>query len=649
MKGHVVFPAPNLKEIVDNIGMGRTGWNPDAISKVDVRIVEGYNSFTVLPNEAFPSMTYWLKGEKVVVPGGLNAVMGTPPNVGKHYLYIDDSKLLVSTQTPWNLARTDIVFVGVAYWNTRSLYTGWHCHSWNYPADLRAVARPQITSGLAVTINVVEDHKLDVADGVLKFADIEAPIRGNSTGYEIFQQKLRALEARRLWAISGIWYDDTASNLVAKLDGLNNVQYCDAVAGLQSMSDGEYTAVWLVATLCNHRPVKIVLGSSKGATAEEAKALNTPESFNELQFGDCAEVYHVMSRVIVKDIAEAPWYELVEIDDTVRDDPAFDPGPEKGDPGEPGEPGASVELRENAGWVEWRQIGTETWLQLFEIPSDGEPGTPGSSVELRENAGWVEWRQVGSETWLQLFEVPKDGEQGPPGTGVEPANVIQEDHGFSVNQAIRHNGTIYVLALADNDTNAQVCGIVSEVVDVNTFKYVTDGFISGGWVAGSEYFLSPDTPGLLITLSDPEIWSIGQVRISLGWGTSQGLKVEIDVGDLIEELPTVRLVGVWDRETEFCINQGISESLTVDYYAVFPYEIVQLIAGVNEGSLPGSAIEINGVPVTGLSDITIAAKQVFTASALNLVEEGDEVTLRTSGDFTGNPAVVKIKLKILRE
>jgi hypothetical protein len=74
-----------------------------------------------------------------------------------------------------------------------------------------------------------------------------------------------------------------------------------------------------------------------------------------------------------------------------------------------------------------------------------------------------------------------------------------------------------------------------------------------------------------------------------------------------------------------------AETFSLDFYAVYPYEIVQLIAGVDDGSLPGSSIEINGVPVTGLSDITISEKQVFTATALNLVAESNEVTFVTSG------------------
>ncbi|HCY40431.1 MAG TPA: hypothetical protein DHV48_03620 [Prolixibacteraceae bacterium] len=43
-----------------------------------------------------------------------------------------------------------------------------------------------------------------------------------------------------------------------------------------------------------------------------------------------------------------------------------------------GDDGREIELRENAGWVEWRYVGDATWVQLFEIPG----GTTDNSVEI---------------------------------------------------------------------------------------------------------------------------------------------------------------------------------------------------------------------------------------------------------------------------
>ena len=110
--------------------------------------------------------------------------------------------------------------------------------------------------------------------------------------------------------------------------------------------------------------------------------------------------------------------------------------------------------------------------------------------------------------------------------------VTQVSHGFSVKNAIRHNGSMYVKAQADTAENAQTAGIVSNVIDADTFFFMTDGILlNEDFTPGTEYFLSPSVPGLVAP--EPESWNIGEVRQSLGWGTPEGLKVEIDVGDEI--------------------------------------------------------------------------------------------------------------------
>ena len=112
--------------------------------------------------------------------------------------------------------------------------------------------------------------------------------------------------------------------------------------------------------------------------------------------------------------------------------------------------------------------------------------------------------------------------------------ITQAGHGFTVKQAIRYDGESFVLACADSAENAQTVGIVVKVTDTDTFVYKSAGYFENEeWTAGTEYFLSPSTAGLVDV--EPESWNIGEVRQSLGWGTPQGLKIEIDVGDEIEE------------------------------------------------------------------------------------------------------------------
>lgn len=228
--------------------------------------------------------------------------------------------------------------------------------------------------------------------------------------------------------------------------------------------------------------------------------------------------------------------------------------------------------------------------------------------------------------------------------------VNQSSHGLSVGNAIRHDGAKYVKAQADNDVNAQVCGIVSSVVDTNSFRFVSEGFIPGGWTPGAEYFLSTTVPGLLTTLPEPEVWQVGQVRLFCGFGTTEGLKVEIDVGDQINGfiLPTARLVGFWDREFEFCLVPGMEQVFDVDLWAVYDYDIVEAILE-SDGTLNGVSIRINGVAVTGLENITVGSIAKSMASGGNSVIEGNRVTLSTPASYSGNPTVIKGKLKILRE
>ncbi len=233
---------------------------------------------------------------------------------------------------------------------------------------------------------------------------------------------------------------------------------------------------------------------------------------------------------------------------------------------------------------------------------------------------------------------------------IEAPIITQPGHGFEAGVAIRHNGVIYIRAQANNDINAQVCGIVSGVIDPDNFRMVEGGYIPGEWIPGKEYILSPWEAGKIIVLPDPEVWAVGQVRLSLGWGTTLGLKVEIDVGDVISqmELPTAKLQGYWDREFEFCVTAGIAETFDIDLWAVYEYSIIEAILE-SDGTLNGVSISIGSNPVGGLSNMEVATLGKKVATSDNTVTEGNRVTLSTSASYSGSPFVIKGKLKILRQ
>lgn len=69
--------------------------------------------------------------------------------------------------------------------------------------------------------------------------------------------------------------------------------------------------------------------------------------------------------------------------------------------GTDGTDGVTPHIGENGNWY----IGVVD----TGIPATGEDG---KQIELRENAGWVEWRYVGDATWTQLYEIPIGGSGG---------------------------------------------------------------------------------------------------------------------------------------------------------------------------------------------------------------------------------------------
>lgn len=92
-----------------------------------------------------------------------------------------------------------------------------------------------------------------------------------------------------------------------------------------------------------------------------------------------------------------------------------------------------------------------------------------------------------------------------------PSEIItQASHGFSVGNVLYLNGTTYALAQANSTVTSEVIGVVSQVVNTNTFVLTTVGRISGlsGLTPGSVYWLSDTTAGLATTTIPTTIGNI---------------------------------------------------------------------------------------------------------------------------------------------
>lgn len=92
----------------------------------------------------------------------------------------------------------------------------------------------------------------------------------------------------------------------------------------------------------------------------------------------------------------------------------------------------------------------------------------------------------------------------------------QTNHGFQVTQAVRFDypSSHYVLSLADNADDAEVVGIVNEVIDANTFSLVISGYIEGLTLpATGTLFLSDTVPGALTTVAPTTVGHVNKPLI----------------------------------------------------------------------------------------------------------------------------------------
>ena len=90
--------------------------------------------------------------------------------------------------------------------------------------------------------------------------------------------------------------------------------------------------------------------------------------------------------------------------------------------------------------------------------------------------------------------------------GGSTSEITQSSHGFAVKDAIRHTGSAWAKAQA-NDAATLALGIVTEVADSNTFTVAQSGrftLSSHGLTVGQWYYLSSSSAGGLVT-TEPDI------------------------------------------------------------------------------------------------------------------------------------------------
>jgi len=185
---------------------------------------------------------------------------------------------------------------------------------------------------------------------------------------------------------------------------------------------------------------------------------------------------------------------------------------------------------------------------------------------------------------------------GGSGSGTAIVEIVsQTSHGFTTGQAVRSSYVSgqYTLAQADTGDNSAVIGIVSDVVDANTFKITKIGemTLTTGFPVGDSLWLSATTPGL-ITNIEPTV--NGQVAQPLGYVVAtNAIDVKIqrgnDIGTINSTVGTVssRLIGSYfqDFNNDIAINSNPAQTT---YGGLYPWTFPSSgMTATNEVNHPG--------------------------------------------------------------
>lgn len=112
----------------------------------------------------------------------------------------------------------------------------------------------------------------------------------------------------------------------------------------------------------------------------------------------------------------------------------------------------------------------------------------------------------------RISELERNGRQSPSRLATfqrrVSVDVVQTSHGFSVMSVVRKSGSVWALASIADSANKVAIGVVESVVNADNFTVVFSGLIRVPYdtlVAGSRYWLSQSTSGLLTTTTPTDV------------------------------------------------------------------------------------------------------------------------------------------------
>lgn len=327
----------------------KTGWHPQVQELVTFEWDDASKTISITPKKGY--CPYYILGKEYKLDGTLaTAVPGT---YGKTYFYVEYGDISIVPKEwskawlnngEWDNSTNEFCMVAVVFYdpvNQRPLYVGYEMHSYEIEPRTRGnIHRNDFTilvSGLEVSDS---GGQLEIGYGLINDEDIKATI----TNYDdwLFGQPLWPLQAQKCYLISSgtdgsggdglpsggsgagsaMWRDDIEALASTAITGSGNkVMYnrYDPETGwsLEPLDVGEFTAMWVLATMDYTWPVKLITGSEKGATADAATEANSDQSLAAIISATTffCEEYVVLGLAVVECIAAYPYYSLTSVTD----------------------------------------------------------------------------------------------------------------------------------------------------------------------------------------------------------------------------------------------------------------------------------------------------------------------------------------------
>ena len=300
-----------------NLMFEKTGWELD--DSMEYSYVDATRTMTIT---ATKDTWYYVQNIRYEVASGSSYSVVIDDVEGNWFFTLNTSMTLVASQTVWAFLGADYAKCTYAYWdatNKEFIAAGWEFHTHEMPPVVHrnnhyGIGTYKVGSGLVASTSL---NEINVTAGSIGDEDLVKAISDVDTPTNIFEQKLSPLFADIIYrdGVNGLLRKSAATVDPFIIVG-TKIQLNPGILGnysLTNMTNNRYGAYWVVVTTDQDSPVKLMPGQAEAASLNDVIDAN---GILSMDFGSVplAEVI-VNSRIIVKQIVGAPYYEIIQVDD----------------------------------------------------------------------------------------------------------------------------------------------------------------------------------------------------------------------------------------------------------------------------------------------------------------------------------------------